>query len=337
MDKTTEQTLPTPPAELAHLEWRPLSQDDIPIIAALSKANMETDGRDAGMSEGEIRQQLAFIGDGLSEDSRVALTPDGGSLGALGLVFLWPAEEAHRITVTGSVHTDYRRQGLGSYLMEWLETRAQQKFDQLDDELPKQLTANTRTTHPDRIALFEKYNYTPTRYFNHMSRALDGAKPVDLPAGFEIEVFSDSRSKQLREAHNETFREHYNFSTISPEMWQEHLIEGDAFRADLSFVVLDGSEIAGYLLTEVFDERNAQRGISEAVMEGIGVRPAYHGRGIASAMMAHTMQHYLLHGFTQTALDVDTENITNALQLYEKMGFESVRTAVQYKKDSSSH
>jgi ribosomal protein S18 acetylase RimI-like enzyme len=332
MEKQIDQTLPQPPDSFEHLIWRPLDAGDIPKIVALSEANREIDDRDANMSISEVQGQLAFLGDKISTDTQVALDPDGDAIIALGLVFAWPADGESRVTLTGSVHADWRRQGLGTYLMNWMEARADMKFAEAPRDLPRRLTANARTTAVDRITMYEQRGYTPARYFNHMSRVIGDPEPVRLPEGIEILPFDNDRAEAIRIAHNETFKEHYNFLEISPEMWQEHLLGGDAFRPALSSVAVDGSEVAGYLLTEVFPDRNTQRDIQEAVMEAIGVRPGYRGRGVASALMTHTLHQYKAAGFTHTALDVDTENATRALQLYEKMGFFSDRASVQYQK-----
>ncbi|MBU1050034.1 GNAT family N-acetyltransferase [Candidatus Bipolaricaulota bacterium] len=91
------------------------------------------------------------------------------------------------------------------------------------------------------------------------------------------------------------------------------------FRADMSWLVAHDSEVIGVCINWV--PPNATQGWIEA----IGVVPDWRGCGVADAMMAGTLSTFFERGLLQAALDVDTENLTGALHLYEKYGFAVVR------------
>ncbi len=332
MSKATSLQLPIVPTGLNAFIWRPLSADDIPLVEKHSRANQQADGRDSSMSAAEVGQVFALLEDKIQRNSIGALSADQNQLVAIGLVLLHPQHEEHHITLAGSVLNDYRRRGLGSYLMDWLETRARQIFAAIEDDLPRRMSTSTRSTYQDRIGLFQSRGFQANRYFSHMERNLRQIPEKALPDGLRIETWSQSHDAQLVETHNRAFADHFDFGPLSLEYWQKHVTGAEHFRGDLSCIVSAGDRIVGYLLTDVFPGRNEQRGRKEAVMEAIGVVPEFRGRGIASAMMAEVMRQYARHGIERTALTVDTENVTHALRLYEKMGFESLRTGIQFSK-----
>ncbi|HEY9663979.1 MAG TPA: GNAT family N-acetyltransferase, partial [Allocoleopsis sp.] len=82
-----------------------------------------------------------------------------------------------------SVHPTHRNQGLESEVIAWAETRLRQ-VAQLRG-LPAQLMVGCRDYQRDRIALFEKHQFSYERCFLRMRRSL--AEPIpaaQLPAGF---------------------------------------------------------------------------------------------------------------------------------------------------------
>ena len=76
-----------------------------------------------------------------------------------------------------------------------------------------------------------------------------------------------------------------------------------------------------------------QTGVREGWIEAIGVIPEWRGRGLGSALMVQSLNDFAALGFMRAALDVDTENPTGALQLYEKLGFEAVKRTIVFLKD----
>lgn len=333
MQTKTLSELPAPPNEFAHFTWRPISRDDIPMLEALSRANQEVDGREAFQSAAAYEQIFQILGENITTDTIVAVTPDN-AVAAIGLSFIPPSASEHRASLTASVHADYRKQGLGTYLMTWMQARARQMFEAFDDGLPRSFSCNTRSSLNDRIDLFRNNGFSPVRYFNHMQRDLDVIPEKTLDASLKFVTWTEDCDVELMNAVEVAFAEHWGMPSMTHETWKARMTGTHRFRPDLTYLVMDGDAIAGFLLTDVDADRNEQTDIPEAIMEVIGVLPEYRGRGIASAVMAHTMNAYKAQGFKRTALDVDTENVTNALRLYEKMGFEAVRTNVQFEKQA---
>ena len=67
----------------------------------------------------------------------------------------------------------------------------------------------------------------------------------------------------------------------------------------------------------------------EAYVAYVGTLPAYRGRGLATRLLAHTLRACRDAGFCTSSLDVDTENPTGALGIYERAGY-----VVHYRQDT---
>ncbi len=68
-----------------------------------------------------------------------------------------------------------------------------------------------------------------------------------------------------------------------------------------------------------------------ALLDG-HVHVAHRGRGLASALLAHSLRAFRQAGFSQAALDVDAENPSGALRLYQKLGFCAIRQELHFVK-----
>ena len=115
---------------------------------------------------------------------------------------------------------------------------------------------------------------------------------------------------------------------MNEEAWREFFTGVSQFRGDLSYLVMDAENVAGFCVNWVEGAESTREGWIEA----IGVIPAWRGRGIASALMAKSLHLFQAEGLEQAALDVDAENPTGALRLYEKHGFTIARESIHFVK-----
>jgi ribosomal protein S18 acetylase RimI-like enzyme len=70
----------------------------------------------------------------------------------------------------------------------------------------------------------------------------------------------------------------------------------------------------------------------EGWIEAIGVIPAWRGRGIASALLVKSLHSFQAEGLERAGLDVDAENPTGALGLYQKHGFRVAKESIHFVK-----
>jgi mycothiol synthase len=90
---------------------------------------------------------------------------------------------------------------------------------------------------------------------------------------------------------------------------------------------------SGFCLNWVDKPQNKQTGIGEGWIEAVGTLPAWRGQGLASALLVHSMRAFIAEGLQRAGLDVDTQNPTGALRLYEKLGFTAAKRTVIFTKN----
>jgi ribosomal protein S18 acetylase RimI-like enzyme len=66
--------------------------------------------------------------------------------------------------------------------------------------------------------------------------------------------------------------------------------------------------------------------------EGISVRRPWRRRGLARALIVRSLRDQRDRGMTESALGVDSENISGATRVYEDCGFRPVRRYGIYRK-----
>src|SRR5262249_7010286 len=116
-------------------------------------------------------------------------------------------------------------------------------------------------------------------WFCDLPRALAQTPPVRVPAGLRLVPFQLAHSEATRLAHNEAFADHWGFTPTSVEDWRRWGIGQRAFRPGVSFLLLDGAEVAGYLLSYEYEAERAATGVREAHVGVLGTRRPWRGGG----------------------------------------------------------
>jgi mycothiol synthase len=297
---------------------RPLERADATRLCALLEQSAKVSGSDSPTNEG-IAQILDRFGDRLVADSLVVLSEAEEPI-AVALVFLPPASGDDEVaSLLGVVRPDHYEQGLGTAVLGWMERRVRTAREVNDSMLSMRMSCDP--TNLARVRLYEQHGFRPVRYSFKMQTALVSsiAEPT-IPSELALIPWQASWSESARTAFNRAFKGHWGLPTISEEMWSSRFVGVPQFRPALSWLVVHESEVIG-LSVNWFPPDDASQGWIEA----IGVVPEWRGRGLADAMMIRSLNTFLEHGLTKAALDVDTQNPTGALQLYEKSGFTAVK------------
>jgi mycothiol synthase len=148
-------------------------------------------------------------------------------------------------------------------------------------------------------------------------------EPARWPHGIECRPFADPARDAPRWAQliHATFNEHATAEGIVQQLSEEGVLPGGYFfavdretglevgttRSRIDYI---GGEPVGYVGT-------------------VGVLPGYRGRGIAEALVRHTLQFLASHGMTSATLFVESQN-TAARKLYTKMGWRAVYRTDHY-------
>ena len=312
-------------------ESRPLRPQDAGAWADLLAAVAEAEGQHAYRGEAELRE--AFTDPHRDYDLGSVAFFDGATLVGCGVLDLRNAgDPMHNVRHEGRVHPAYRGRGLGAQVLDWAEHAAVR----LNGERPFTLTSSCSAASKPSAALHAMRGYLLVRRFHAMLRDLRlPVAEVPLAPGLRMERFAAERSADALLVRNESFLDHWGSSEVSHEAWA-HRMAGESFCPELSFLVYEGADPLGLLLSAEHEGRNAAPGARELYIATVGTRAAGRKRGIATALLHRAMSDARAAGYRSTALHVDADSLTGAVGLYERAGFTVHATNAVYAKSLSA-
>ena len=189
-------------------------------------------------------------------------------------------------------------------------------------------------TEHDWRAILATEGYQPVRYGYQMVRPdLEAIPDLPLPDGVEVHPVAPEQYWQVWYAAKEAFRDHWGFSEAEwAETNFENWMKDNTFMPQLWQVAWDGDEVAGMILNFIHEAENREYGRLRGYPETICVRRPWRRRGLARALIARSLRVLKEQGMTEAALGVDAQNPNGARQLYESMGFRTVKEFVTYRK-----
>ena len=235
-----------------------------------------------------------------------------------GFAHLW-ADSTDEVKFFARTHPDARGRGVGSRLVSLCDRRAA--------ELLPGARRTTTTWAADASApgLLERHGYRPIRYFVTMEIAA-GSVPRQagvLPAGVERVRLSErpDLAAALHAVWREAFAGHWGRAEESEaEFWAERreakVGAAFPFAPELWLLALARGDVVGFCLGELGTTASESVG---RVAE-IGVVPAWRGVGLGFALLLDGLRELRARGATRIVLDVDAENTSSALRLYERAG-----------------
>lgn len=305
------------------VDWRALTTEDAPAVARAYALAESVDRTGDHHSEQDVRDELEDESIELGRDTLAAVGGDGEVV-AFARVH-GPAEvrDVARVWADGAVVPAARRLGLGLRLLGWAQERAADRHRERHPGHPGAICLDVHENIPGKEALARAAGYTATRWEHRMSHALRDP-PADapaVPAGVEPVPYAAELDEAVRQAHCEAFAGHWGATPPDEQRWARWYTGMRAFRPELSWLVLDGGEVAAYVLSYFWEADAAATGVREAFVGQLGVRPAWRQRGLGGLLLATALESYRTAGYERAALGVDTENATGALALYERAGF----------------
>lgn len=305
------------------LTWRAVSRDDVPAVVAFTNLVGERDGTGVVTTEESTAEMFGAPRFDPSTDTVSAW--DGEALVALGSTFCRDTLVDGRAmaSVDGAAHPDHRQLGIGSELLTRLEARAVELAAERHPGEPLRLRTSGGLADSSGQRLLEDRGYTPDNYFITMQVPL--ADWTD-PGGESVDVeLERATSEEVRDAHNDAFRDHRNFSPISAEHWA-HWGKSSAMRPGQSRVVVEGDRVLAYAVAAEYEP-----GVSH--VELVGTRREARGRGLARQVLLGSLRGAREAGCRLSELEVDSTSPTGADRLYVSVGYEPVRVISRYVRD----
>jgi mycothiol synthase len=309
-------------------ERRPLTPNDAGDWTALLTAIHDADGDGEHSTEQEVRETFGHPDKNFADGS-IAIYDGPAMVGYGVLTRRGTADPVHAMIHDGGVHPSYRSRGLGGELLDWAEQAAVPLHNRIFPGRPLELSSGCMASNAGAVALHEQHGYTPARWFQSMLRDLSAPIPGAVtPENMQVTSYQPDMAEHARLIRNESFRDHWGSTETSPQTWA-YFLAATAFRPELTFLAYEQSEPLGMLIAREHKTRDGGRDLHIAL---VGTRAAGRKRGIATALLLTSMAAARNRGYDQASLDVDSDSLTNAVRLYERLGFTVADTWIAYRK-----
>src|SRR6266498_4088077 len=235
----------------------------------------------------------------------------------------------------GRILPQWRSRGIGRAMLHCMEGRLRESATGHPTEDEKYFLSVAAQGEMGLAAMLEKTGYQPVRYGFEMVRPnLENIHDTTLPEGLEVRPALPEHYRAIWEADAEAFRDHWGFVEPSEADYQAWLVDTTTFQPELWQVAWDiaTNQVAGQVRTYIDHEQNKLYHRQRGYTEFISVRRPFRRRGLARALIAQSLRVQKQAGMTESALAVDSENLSGATKVYEDCGFRVVKRTTVYRK-----
>lgn len=237
-----------------------------------------------------------------------------------------PTETEQHFLFFGDVDPSRLGEGLGTVMFARGLDRAREHHDRTAPDVTARYVATAYEGRDDQADLFASAGLSPGRHSYRMVARLDGDIPEPaLPDDLTVSAFDIADAEELRVAHNAVFADYPDGSPADPEFWSGFMVRAAHARPELSPIAraADGA-VAGYVFTHEYAVPVSGQAGREMYVPYLGTRADQRGRGLASGLLAKVLRDCRDAGYDVVSLDVDTENPTGALAIYQRAAFVQV-------------
>lgn len=328
--------LPAAPA-IPGLNFRHFrGESDYPLMEAAVAASAEADQIERVTTVADIAETYAHLQNCNPAQDMIFAEVNGEVIGYSRL--WWHAEEGegpYLYSFIGFLVPAWRRKGIGTAILRWIETRVREIAQDHPAGRPKYFQGFATQAEIGLAALLEKEGYTIARVSYEMVRpTLDDLPQFPLPEGVEVRPVLPEHYRAIWEASNEAFQDHWGFFPPTEADYQEWLNDKILFQPDLWQIAWDveTNQVAGQVRTFIAHVLNEKYGRKRGYTEFISVRRPWRKRGLARALIALSLQTQKARGMTESMLGVDSENLSGATRIYETCGFRVTKRSTIYRK-----
>jgi mycothiol synthase len=307
-----------PGADLRFRRWGDAS--DLDAYVALVNGSWQVDGVEIRTGAANEANDLTHLTD-FDLERDLVLVERAGHLVAFARVNIETEDDGTRRHWSSIMCApDARGSGLETTLLDWAEARHRERAAA---EPPAQRRFGVWAAEREAwwVSFLESRGYRPARWFTDMVRAtLDDLPDRPLPEGLQIRPVRPEHIRTILAAEDEAFRDHWGHHPMSEEDIVG-LLEHPHTDPSLWAVAWDGDEVAALVSGAILHDDNAAFGLRRGWLGAVATRRPWRNRGLASALIVRAMDQMRARGLTSVALGVDTENLSGALGLYERLGF----------------
>jgi GNAT superfamily N-acetyltransferase len=234
----------------------------------------------------------------------------------------------------GFITPAWRRMGIGQAMLIWMEGRLREIAKTHPPAQPKFFQVWASQFQKGTTILLERAGYRPVRYFDEMIRtSLEKVPNIPVPEGLDVRLALPEHFPKVWEALDETSQDHWGYSRFTEEQFQSWK-SSRFFQPHLWQIAWDieTDQIAGHVLTFIDHAQNDKFARKRGYTESIGVRRPWRRRGLATALIMRSLLAQRAAGMTESALNVDSENLSGASRIYQRCGFAVIRRNTIYRK-----
>lgn len=184
------------------------------------------------------------------------------------------------------------------------------------------------------VHIFESFGFKQLRVTNLMMKSL-ARIPSNIGENLEVTVReadlkNDDDVALVNWLENEAFTEHFNYRPKPIEETKYVLTELPWFQKQTVFFAIANDKTVGFVVTGIDEGLNTEKNVKYGWILDIGILKPYRQKGIGKRLMLYGMQRLKTQGVTGALLYVDEMNPTNAIRLYETLGFTTQRRNIVY-------
>lgn len=304
---------------------RPATLDDLDAIHALFLACSLAEHGSPDFSREELQSWWRDEGFDFASDSLLIFDPTGALVGYADI----SADPGGGLNFNGRVHPKTTGRGIGGFLVDWAEERAEAVLTSTPGTNGVALHQWFPVSNPAARKLLRDAGFHLVRRFWRMHIELDTApEPAVLPHGVAIRSFVPGQDEvATHEAVQDAFHDHWRHPYLPFERWARREIERVDFDPSLWFLAMESGDIIGVAHCRLDGEMGW--------IDELGVRPAWRRRGIARALLQTVFDAFYRRGVRCIGLGVDAQSETGAPHLYERAGMRMYREWDIYEKTVS--
>lgn len=298
---------------------RPLTPGDLASVHAVVRASERHDRVPIVTTLELLEAELTIHPVDPTTDTRVAVIDDE-VVGHIVAYHLPSEVREERSYLFGGVHPDHRRRGIGTTLMRWGIARATEQLRSSGRTIPRYIRVDRLDHVTDAHELYRSLGMSTVRFHEELLRPLTDLPTVAVPEGVRLVPWDRRRSEEIRTMKNLAFEDHWGSTPTSAESWHE-LTEGPGARLDLSTLAVATDRVVGMCLVHRYPGDDELLGRRDAWIDKLATLREWRGRGVATALVAHSLHRFLDDGLTHASIGVDSANPTGAAHLYRSLGF----------------
>jgi ribosomal protein S18 acetylase RimI-like enzyme len=308
-------------------------EDDYPDMLAIINGSKVVDGSERSDTVDDIRRNYKHLTN-CDPYKDVLFAEVNGQPVAYSRVFWDRLDEGIRVyTAFGFMLPEWRRKGIGTAMLLSNEARLREIATDHPQDEPRYYQTWAIETEVSTHALIKSQGYKPIRYSFEMRRDLsEPFQEAPMPDGLEVRPVEEDQIRTIFDAANEAFRDHWGYRQDSWEEFQGWM-EDITFNPDIWKIAWDGDRVAGIVMNFINQKENEEYHRKRGYTENISVGRPWRKQGLAKSLITQSMQMFKEMGFTETALGVDAENTSGALNLYKSLGYKVIKQSTTYRKE----